>query len=103
MTEGIAHKQPTLWLLCAALVFGVLACPAAAPGQAGHPMDALTSSEVAREEREAIDEDAEDRIRMTVKMVPNGQHIRFEVEDAILKILTEIGQSMGGGFAPQDF
>ncbi len=52
---------------------------------------------------ELLPEEADDRIRMTMGMVPNGQHFRFEVEDAILKVLTEIGQSMGGGFAPQDF
>ena len=53
---------------------------------------------------DVLPEDADDRIRMTVKVVPNGQHFRFEVEDAILKVLTEIGQSMGGGFGPpQDF
>lgn len=51
-----------------------------------------------------LPDNADDRMRMTVRAVPNGQHFRFEMEDAILKVLTEIGQSMGGGFGPpQDF
>ena len=53
---------------------------------------------------ELLPEDASGRIRMTMRAVPNGQQFRFEMEDAMLKVLTEIGQSMGGGgFAPDDF
>lgn len=51
-----------------------------------------------------LSEDADDSLSITNKVVENGFHVRFAMSDAILKVLATIGQeSMGGGFAPQDF
>ncbi len=51
-----------------------------------------------------LPESADDRIRITVNVVENGQRFRFEMQDAVLQIFGAIGQSMGGGFGPpQDF
>lgn len=53
---------------------------------------------------DALPDEADDRMRMTVKFIDNGQLIRMEMEDGILEVFGKVGQSMGGGFAPpQDF
>lgn len=54
---------------------------------------------------DALPEEAEDRMRMAVHMIENGQLVRMEIEDGILEIFGKIGQSMGGGGfgPPQDF
>lgn len=53
---------------------------------------------------DVLPEDADDSLSITNKVVENGFHLRFAMSDAVLKVLATIGQeSMGGGFAPQDF
>ncbi len=53
---------------------------------------------------DVLPDEGADRMRMTVRMIENGQLVRMEMEDGILEIFGKVGQSMGGGFAPpQDF
>lgn len=53
---------------------------------------------------DALPDEADDRIRMTVEMIENGQLFRMEMQDGVLEIFGKVGQSMGGGFGPpQDF
>jgi hypothetical protein len=54
---------------------------------------------------DALPETGDDRIRMTAKMIENGQLIRLEMQDGIVEIFGKVGQAMGGGFGgpPQDF
>ena len=48
---------------------------------------------------DALPEEAEDRMRMTVEMIENGQQVRMEMQDGILEIFGKVGQSMGGAGA----
>ena len=53
---------------------------------------------------DSMPEEGDDRIRMTAKMIENGQLLRMEMQNGILEILGKAGMAMGGGFAPpEDF
>ncbi len=53
---------------------------------------------------DALPESADDRIRMTARMIENGEEVRMEMQEGLLEVFGKIGQSMGGGFAPpEDF